>query len=383
MGRERHALSWFGRGPAASPNAAMLATFVARVHPPPVRRFAVAIFVPLMLGGCLSPAASHTAPRLAPVIPREPLPSLDIARPDHGELDATNEDSPLAVGLRSAVIQTGAKSVGSTSVVFKVPLDGGIAAAFKPETRKHGTRWRSEVAAYRLSRALGLDNVPVAVPRAAKMASLLASTRSAVMVRLLRDQCLQTDDGRVRGAMIAWIPGLARMPLENDPLWSAWGEWLRVASPKRSIELRVALAAAKKIRDARVLASQLSSLIVFDHVIGNRDRWSGHNVLVDVTRTRLVYLDHNLAFDAKLDIAATAKRTMVLARVERFSAALIGRLRKLTRAELVAALGTDEEGAPLLDAPQIDATIARRDELIARVDELIVRFGEAKVLSFD
>jgi hypothetical protein len=281
------------------------------------------------------------------------------------------------------VIQTGSKSVGSTSVVFKVPLDGGIAAAFKPETRRHGSRWRAEVAAYRLSRALGLDNVPVAVPRAAKMSSLVASTRSATMMRLLREQCLPTEDGRLRGAMIAWIPGLARMPLENDPLWSAWGEWLSVSPKARPIELRVPEARAKAIRDARPLAPQLSSLIVFDHVIGNRDRWSGHNVLVDVTHTRLVYLDHNLAFDAELDVASTRKRAMVLARAERFSASLVARLRKLTRADVVAALGVDDEGASLLSDAQIDATLARRDELIVHVDRLIAKHGESRVLSFD
>jgi hypothetical protein len=341
------------------------------------------VLLPLLLGGCLPPAATRGAPEPATVAVRAPLPSLEIARPDRGEDDAPMEDSPLAVGLRSEVIQSGAKSVGSTSVGFKLPLDGGVAAAFKPETRKHGSRWRSEVAAYRLSRALGLDNVPLAVPRAAKMASLFAATRSSAMLRLLRDQCLPTADGRLRGAMIAWIPGLARLPLENDPLWSAWGEWLAIEPPARSIELRLPTGSAKKVREARVLAPQLSSLIAFDHVIGNRDRWSGHNVLVDVTHTRLVYLDHNLAFDAKLDVPSTKKRTMVLGRVERFSRSLIARLRKLTRDELASALGTDEEGAPLLAGAQVDATIARRDELIARVDELIARFGESKVLSFE
>jgi len=348
-----------------------------------VRRVLPAVLVPLLLGGCLPPAAPRAVPP-TPSLARSPLSSLEIARPDRSEEPTSDApDAPLTVGLRSAVIQTGAKSVGSTSVVFKVPLDGGIAAAFKPETRRHGSRWRAEVAAYRLSRALGLDNVPVAVPRAAKFASLQASTRSSTMARLLRDQCLPTEDGRLRGAMIAWIPGLGRMPLENDPLWSAWGEWLSQSPKAHSIELRLPLAAAKSIRDARPLAPQLSSLIVFDHVIGNRDRWSGHNVLVDVTRTRLVYLDHNLAFDAKLDVASTKKRAAVLARVEKFSASLISRLRKLTRDDVVSALGVDDEGAPLLTSAQIDATIAHRDELLARVDQLIAKYGEAKVLAFE
>lgn len=340
--------------------------------------------LPVVLGGCLPPRAVNVAPPPVEVAARPSLPVLEVTRPSGAAVaESDPRDAPLIVGLRSAVILAGAKSVGNTSTVFKVPLDGGIAAAFKPETRKHGSRWRAEVAAYRLSRALGLDNVPVTVPRAAKLDALFASTRSATMVKLLREQCLPREDGRLPGAMIAWIPALSRLPLENDPLWSAWGEWLSQSPPARSIELRVPAAAGKKMREARVLAPQLSSLVAFDHVTGNRDRWSGHNVLVDVTHTRLVYLDHNLAFDEKLDVASTNKRTMVLHRVERFSRALIGHLRAMTRASLVEALGDDDLGAPLLTNAQVDATLARRDELLAHVDALTAKYGEARVLSFD
>ncbi len=350
---------------------------------PPVRR-AFALILPIVLGGCLPPRSAEVRVVVRAAAVRPALEALEVARPvEAATSESDPRDAPLLTGLRSAVIQGGAKSVGSTSVVFKVPLDGGIAAAFKPETRKHGSRWRAEVAAYRLSRALGLDNVPVTVPRAAKMAALHASTRSSTMGRLLRDQCLPRADGKLPGAMIAWIPGLARLPLEDDPMWTAWHEWVAIEPPARSIELHVPDALAKKLREARVLAPQVSSLVAFDHLTGNRDRWSGHNVLVDVTRTRLVYLDHNLAFDAKLDVAATHKRRMVLQRVERFSRALVASARKLTRASLVDAFGADDLGAPLLTDAQIDAVLTRRDELVAYVDELIAKHGEPRVLSFD
>jgi hypothetical protein len=336
------------------------------------------------LGGCIPPQRAVVAPPPPAMEPRSTLPILEVARPEPASsIESDPRDAPLLVGLRSAVIQGGAKSVGSTSAVFKVPLDGGIAGAFKPESKKHGSRWRAEVAAYRVSRLLGLDNVPVVVPRSVKLMSLYASTKQGKMFRLLREECLPREDGTLQGAMIAWVPGLSRLALEDDPLWSAWGEWVSIEPPERSIELRVAPPIAKKIREARVLAPQLSSLIAFDHVIGNRDRWSGHNVLVDVTHTRLVYLDHNLAFDAKLDVAATTKRTMVLHRVERFSRGLISRLRTLTRSALAETLGTDDLGALLLTDAQIDATLTRRDELIAYVDQLIAKHGESMVLSFD
>lgn len=347
-------------------------------------RRALALILPVVLGGCIPPRSVEVRVAPAPIAARASFGPLEVIRPAVAvTAESDPRDAPLLTGLRSAVIQGGAKSVGSTSVVFKVPLDGGIAAAFKPETRKHGSRWRAEVAAYRLSRALGLDNVPVTVPRAAKMEALHASTRSSAMGRLLRDQCLPRPDGKLPGAMIAWIPGLSRLPLEDDPMWTAWHEWVAIDPPTRSIELHVAPAAAKKLRQARALAPQVSSLVAFDHLTGNRDRWSGHNVLVDVTHTRIVYIDHNLAFDEKLDLAATHKRRMVLHRVERFSRALLASARKLTRASLVEAFGVDDLGGPLLRDGQIDAVLTRRDELVAYVDELIAKHGEPRVLSFE
>jgi len=344
------------------------------------------VVVSVALAGCLGPHASSL--KAAPLATEawSPLPPMNIERPE-GSVESPfgpeARNAALVTGLTSAVIQTGTRSVGSTSVVFKVPLDGGLSAAFKPETRKHHGRWRAEVAAYRVSRALGLDHVPPSVPRAAKMSALLASTRSSVAARLLRDQCLPREDGRLPGAMIAWIPGLSRLPLEVDPFWSAWREWLSVLPPHRPLENRLPAPAARRLREARALAPQISTLVVFDHLIGNRDRWSGHNVLMDVTHTRVIFLDHNLAFDAKLDVASTIKRNLVLHRVQRFSRSLIKHLRTLGRAEVVDALGLDDLGGPLLEDAQIDATLTRRDELIAYVDELVAQFGEEKILAFD
>lgn len=351
----------------------------------------LALGATMALAGCLGPHG-QTVRAVPESTARAPLPPLVVERPE-GDFEAPfggarlfgheARDAALTVGLTSAVIQTGTRSVGSTSVVFKVPLDGGLTAAFKPETKKHGSRWRAEVAAYRVSRLLGLDSVPPSVPRAAKMSALFASARSATAVKLLKEQCLPREDGRVPGAMIAWVPGLSRLPLEIDPLWSASREWLSVLPPVRPLEKRLPAAAGRRVREAKVLAPQISTLIVFDHLIGNRDRWSGHNVLLDVTHTRVIFLDHNLAFDAKLDVASTIKRNLVLHRVQKFSRSLVARLRTLSRAELVDAVGLDDLGGPLLDDAQIDATLSHRDELVAYVDELVAQFGEEKILAFD
>jgi hypothetical protein len=151
------------------------------------------------------------------------LPDEKAARP---------ADDPILLGLKSAVILGGARSVGATSVVLRMPLDGGLFAAFKPDTKKHHERWRGEVAAYRLARGLGLDGVPPAVPRAAKLSALLASIGSLKTKRKLLELGIPAGDDAIPGAMIAWLPAIKPLPLEKAPLSIAFGEWLSQSPPK-------------------------------------------------------------------------------------------------------------------------------------------------------
>jgi len=313
--------------------------------------------------------------------PRAPLEPLSVPWPDPVAHEPSHEaEDALLLGLRSAVIQEGAKSVGSTSLVLKVPLDGGLEAAFKPETKKHGSLWRSEVAAYRLARALGLDNIPPSVPRAAKLASLVASAGAGATLRKIEEQAIVQGEV-VPGAMIAWLRGLRRLALEQPPLWNAWGTLLTIDGPNEP-----ALLAEKDQAIAQLvpLASQISTMVAFDHVSGNVDRWSGHNVLVDVTGTRVVFLDNNLAFlPNKLAPMHDEKRHEVLHRVERFSRRFLDAVRKLDRPSLVATMGLDHAGAPLLTDAQLDACLVRRDELLKYVDSLVQKHGESNVFAYD
>lgn len=336
---------------------------------------------------CCAPA---TAPPIVAV--REPHRSLDpitvdpperdeLPAPMHVEEVATIDDAILHE-LRSAVVLSGAKSVGATSIVLRLSLDGGAFAAFKPDTKKHRDRWRAEVAAWRLAHALGLEGVPPSVPRAVKLPTLLASIASAGTRKKLLSQAIVHDE-QVDGAMIAWLPHLRVLPLEREPMRTAWGEWLAQHVKSPAIEDRVSVEEARELDAARPLMAQISSMIVFDHLTGNRDRWSGANVMVDETATRLVFLDNNLAFDATIDVAQTKKRARILQRVERFSRALVDAVRAIDRASLVATLGVDDGGGPLLSNAQIDAVMARREQILSHVDRLISLHGEDRVLCFD
>src|SRR5690349_14608056 len=56
-----------------------------------------------------------------------------------------------------------AKPVGTSSVVFRLDLEGTIDAAFRPENRLNPRGHLAEIAAFRVGRALGLDHVAPAV----------------------------------------------------------------------------------------------------------------------------------------------------------------------------------------------------------------------------
>ncbi len=355
---------------------------------------------PLPLTSCTGAGArlhSIVTPRpdarpLAAPTPRRTLEPFAVERPDESadpqiaallEKNAPPAEDPLLFGLRSAVILAGGKSVGSTSIVLRLPLDGGQYAAFKPDTKKHHQRYRAEIAAFRLSRLLGLDNVPPSVPRAAKMPAILASMASPSARRKLLDQALVLPDGTLPGAMIAWLPGIKPLAIERGYLWTAWGEWLGQTPPAVPIERRLSRRDLPGVLAARPLASQISSMIGFDHLTGNRDRWSGHNVMLDETGTQLVFLDNNLAFDPIIDAPRSKLRALVLARVQKFSRRFITAVRGLSREELLRALGEDAFGAPLLEPAQVDAVLARRTELLATVDALIAEFGAEQVLAFE
>src|SRR5262249_44158712 len=144
----------------------------------------------LSLTSCAGASRALFQARAAPssVADRAPHRSLDpltVDPPEHQPLDPDATVDPVATldhallhELSSAAVLDGGKSIGSTSIVLKLPLDGGAYAAFKPDTRRHRDRWRAEVAAWRLAHALKLEGVPPSVPRVVKLSTLMKSVAS-------------------------------------------------------------------------------------------------------------------------------------------------------------------------------------------------------------
>ena len=332
--------------------AAALAGLVAgcaRDRPSPVTRDAA----PASSTEASAPPASAAGPASASASARVPP-------PDGG--------GPWAWTCDDDALPRSGRSIGHTSVVFKLELANGKKAAYKPHARKVRGRYRGEIAAYRLALALGIDNVPPACARAFDVGVIRGALASNADAARLFDEEAIVEDGRVHGVIIPWIDGLQFWPLEKDPLRSEARRWLiaKGAIPPGKLEL----------------ARQASSLVAFDYLTGNWDRYSGANVGLDSTGAHVLYIDNDAAFMEGPPKEALAKNGAVVEATDRFSRSLVERARGLDEAALTRAFGTEREGQPLLPRGVVEAVARRARELVALVDDKAKRLGHAEVLYF-
>src|SRR5260370_4464905 len=234
------------------------------------------------------PPAPTLAPTPAPSLSPTPAPSLSPTPAPSPSLPP----SPTAIASGGqakdkylSANPVTAKSIGPTSYVLKVTLEGGLVVAFKPRSTLPlgDRRYKGEIAAYRLARALGLDNVPRAVPRtfvASTLHQAFATPRGAAE---FEQQALVDTDGRVHGALMPWITEYRSFGLE-EPSWRA--KWTACL-----IDGKAKIAAAD-----RPLASAMSTMLVFDYVTANWDRWSGGNVALGRATGGLLFVDNDGAF---------------------------------------------------------------------------------------
>jgi hypothetical protein len=260
-----------------------------------------------------------------------------------------------------------AKSIGHTSVVFRLDFDPMMRAAYKPESKRGHKRYRGEVAAFRYGRLLGIPNVPPAGIRVFRREELRAATQTDPKALALFDDEAIDEKGRVHGALMPWIDKLEFTPVESPAEKARWQKWLKNGG---------------EIADAdKSEAAQLSTLVVFDCLTGNWDRWSGANVGIDRATSTLLFVDNDAAFFDPIP-PAFAPQLALLKTVDKFSRALVARLRMLDALVLADAFGEEEPGTPLLPARVVAAADQRRKDVLAAIDEKIKSLGEGSVLSF-
>jgi len=167
--------------------------------------------------------------------------------------------------------------------------------------------YKSEIAAYELDRFLDMHVVPPAVERTV---------------------------GGESGAAIMWLEGMQSVKQRGGkvPSGPIWGQAIR-------------------------------RMILFDDLIGNRDRNAG-NILIGQPG-ELILIDHSRAFVAD---------TALPRELERVDADLWSRMTALTRADLARAAGR------WLDERAIDAMLARRDRMVKDVEKQVAKKGRALVI---
>lgn len=260
------------------------------------------------------------------------------------------------------------KPVGHTSVVLRMRTVARVTAAMKLRSHAVPNGYRHEIAAYRIARLLGLDNVPPAIYRRATWKEIRRRFHEDRLEKrpAVRRAVIWDDDGSAPGAAIYWVKRMRRMGLENTSKWSGWLRNGEIPRGKRS------------------LAQDLSTMVIFDFLIGNWDRFSGGNLRTDVTRSRVVLRDNDRAFSTPLLPRRYDALLAALTRTERFSSSVAHALSTLDEEMLGAELSEDPShaSAPLLDDRQTRDVFERRATILSYIAALVEARGEDAVLVF-
>jgi hypothetical protein len=171
------------------------------------------------------------------------------------------------------------------------------------------------------------------------------------------------EEGFTRGEVSYWIPVIVDSHLDSQENVLAWQGWMTVDEelPPEKAELM----------------SQLSSLLIFDMLINNSDRFSGGNLMTSPDGHTLFWMDNTFGFQVEPEGHIRCRQ--YLFRCQKFSRKMVEALRGFDLPALRRAL--EPEPGVLSDA-EMRAVIARRDVTLKYIDSLIAAFGANKVLVF-
>ncbi len=275
------------------------------------------------------------------------------------------DDDVLVKRLQSAEVKSLRFNRGGSSVSFRVEFKDGGRAAFKPLQINPQSVPRKEVAAYRMNRLLGLNLIAPAILRTFGREDILGKLSGESASMRPRVEAETTfDNGATTGVLQYWIPNIANLGLDSAEGVNRWSEWLSIGT---SIP-------ADKVH----LMQQFSTLLLFDLMQNNSDRFSGGNLMGSPDGKSLFFMDN--AFGFQTDPEGHQRCRSYLYRAQKFSRRFVTAIRKLDRDTLVETMKA--EPAPLLSEAEIEAVLGRRDQALKHVDALIAQHGEGRVLVF-
>jgi hypothetical protein len=305
------------------------------------------------------PRAALEPPRFEPAPPRVPVAS------DAAGIFLGVKDELLLERMRQGEIVKAKLNKGGSSLSMRVEFADGSRAAFKPEQIHPQTVPRKEVAAYRLNRLLGLNAVPPAVSRSVHRDELVNALPPELASQAARidAEAVFDEDGFTRGELSYWIPVIVDSHLDTLDNVLLWWRWLTIGEeiPADKVDTM----------------AQLSSLLLFDELTNNSDRFSGGNLMMSPDRKTLYWMDNTFGFQTDPD--GNLRCRTYLFRAQKFGRKMVDALRRLDEPSLKQALAP-EPG--VLSDEELKAVLSRRDVALRHVDGLIKQYGEDKVLVF-
>ena len=307
---------------------------------------------------------------------RPPVPTHESARlfvePPPVEIATTTVGTFLGVRdeialehMRTQQIAEVRMNRGGSSISLRVTFADGSRAAFKPVQNNPQTVPRKEVAAYRINRLLGLSAVAPATLHTVAAEDIFGklAAESSWARKRIEAETIFDDHGSTRGEISFWIPALVDSHMDTDAAVLQWTEWLTIGQeiPADKIEI----------------LAQLSTLLIFDVLQNNSDRFSGGNLLTSPDGKMLYFMDNTFGFQVEPE--GHLKCREYLRRCQKFSRRTVENLRRLDLATLKQAL--DVEPGTLRDE-EVKAVLARRDVVLKYIDQLIAANGEKRVLVF-
>lgn len=282
-------------------------------------------------------------------------------------------------------------------MAFNLAKDDKSTFVFKPSQSDFMRDWRMSVGSWRLCQIIVCNfDIPRARPARIKRAALeklVTPKPTPDDVKLATLNWVSEDgDEYVYGALIDATDAPARFPIEYISLWRPW--LASESSADLEQPLAEGLAPLKSLDDdfytpllaqsddvtLSELASQVSSVLFFDYLTNNWDRFRKDST---VWGTHIGLHDGMLVSTANLSAFQPRASTRVKGRFDwssRFSRTTVESLR-LIEPKLISPLLFPKPSA--YEKARLEVFWSQRERALKRVDALIAAHGQKEVLRFD